>query len=383
MLQFSELASDYENSLFEYSPELGLFWGKSNVAHDRFTDSSLEGYTAWLQQEDNFLLKLYELNEKDLQDTSQYITYLLLKETLEAKKASRICREELWDINPAFGWHNKMAIVAEKQPVGTSEYRRLALTRWQTFGKVVDDQINNLKLGLKLGYTAPKPAVARVLTQLKIILDSSIEGSPFFDFALRDGDEKFKAQIANLIKKVINPSIKKYIDYLENEYILDARNEIGVTAIPAGAECYQAKLKQETTLDLTPSEIHTLGLQAMQKIAKEVAEIGVKKYGTQDMSVIFERAKNESMNYFFTEQDILNYNFAALERARAKISDWFDIVPKTEGTIRAYPPHRAKTGASGEYRPPNEEGTEPGVFYINTYEPEKKEPYRSRGYFVS
>ena len=125
-------------------------------------------------------------------------------------------------------------------------------------------------------------------------------------------------------------------------------------------------------MDLTPSEIHAIGLQAIQNISDEVAEIGLKKYGIKDMAAVFDRAKNESMNYFATEQDILNYNFAALERVKVKVSDWFDIMPKTEGTIKAYPAHRAKTGASGEYHPPNEEGTEPGVFYINTYEPTKK-----------
>lgn len=372
MSSFSELASEYENSLFEYSPELGLFWGKANVAQDRFMDYSLDGYTNWLNQEDNFLLRLYELDEKDLKNTPEYTTYLLLKETLEANVASRICREELWDINPAFGWHNKLANVAEKQPIGTPKYRQLAIARWRSFDKVVDNQIDNLKLGLKLGYTAPKPAVKRVLTQLNLILDSPINKSPYFDFARRDGDEKFKLQVENLIKNVINPSLKKYTNYLEDEYISYTRNEIGVAFLPAGERCYQAKLKQTTTLNLTPSEIHKLGLQEMKKISDEVAEIGLKKYGIKDMADVFELAKKESMNYFSNEQDILDYNFAALERAKAKVSDWFDIMPKAEGTIKSYPTHRAKTGASGEYHPPNEEGTKTGVFYINTYEPTKK-----------
>ncbi|WP_019215934.1 DUF885 domain-containing protein [Legionella tunisiensis] len=370
--QFADLANDYEKSLFDYSPELGLFWGKSNVAHDRFMDASIDAYKQWVQKEDDFLSALYSMDEKALRGSSQYLTYLLLKETLEAKKASRICREELWDINPSFGWHNKMAIVAEKQPVGTAEYRQFALTRWQTFDKVVDNQIDNLKLGVSLGYTAPKPAVARVLAQLKIVLNSPIEASPYFDFARRDGDDAFKTQVTHLIKTTINPAIKKYVDYLENDYLPKARNEIGVMALPAGPACYQAKIKQETTLGLTPGEIHELGLQAIQKLSREVAEIGLKKYDTDDMTVIFQRAKEESENYFSTEQDILDYNVAALERAKAKVSDWFDLMPKTEGTLRPYPAHRARTGASGEYHPPNEDGAEPGVFYINTYEPEKR-----------
>ena len=371
ILQFSELASNYERHFFEYSPESGLLWGKSDVALNRFTDASMEGYNHWLQQEDQFLLTLNALNEKDLQGSSQYITYLLLKETLEDNKASRICREELWDINPTRGWHNILSKVAEKQPVGTPLNRQLALARWQRVGKVVDDQINNLKLGLRLGYTAPKPAVMRVLTQLKMILDSPLEESPYFDMARRDDDKQFKADVTHLIKTVIHPSLKKYVDYLEREYIFFARTEIGVSALPSASACYLAKIKQETTLAMSPSDIHALGLQAMQKLSQEVAEIGRKKYQTDDMAVIFQRAKNESMNYFSTEEDILNYNVKALEKVKALAGLWFDIMPKSEGTIKPYPAYLAKTGASGEYYPPSEDGLNPGVFYINTSEPKQ------------
>lgn len=368
--QFSDLANAYEHSLFDYAPELGLFWGRSEVAHDRFMDASIAGYNGWQQQEDHFLAALIAIDAKDLQGSAQYLTYLLLKATLEAKKASRICKKELWDVNPASGWHNRMAIVAEKQPVGTPEYRRMALKRWQTFAHVVDDQIDNLNRGLHLGYTAPKSAVKRVLEQLKIILTSSIDASPYFDFAQRDGDPLFKIQMAHLIQTVINPALQKYTDYLELEYYPQAREDIGLSALPFGFECYQAKIKEETTLSMTPEKIHALGLQTMQALSQEIGEIGLKRYGTQDVAEIFRRANQDSLGYFATEQDILNYNFAALDRVKAKIGDWFDQMPTTEGTIKPYPAHRAKTGASGEYHPPNEECTEPGVFYINTYEPQ-------------
>lgn len=370
--QFDELAHEYEHSLFAYSPELALFWGKTNVSLDRFTDFSLEGYAAWLLQEDAFLTRIDALDERELQDTPSYITYLLLKETLEAKKASRICREELWDINPTFGWHNKLAMVAEQQPVGTARYRRLALARWRTFNEVVDKQIMNLRRGQALGYTAPKPAVNRVIAQLTISLEAPIEDSPYFAFARRDDNKRFKKDVAHLIKTLINPSLKKYRDYLQTDYLPLARQEIGVMANPAGYECYLAKLKQETTLDLTPTEIHTQGLKALQSIEKEVAEIGFKKYGTRDMASIFEQAKEESRHYFMTEDDILAYNLSALAKVSAKLSLWFEIVPTSKGKIQAYPLHRAKTGAPGEYHPPSEDGTRAGVFYINTYKPQEK-----------
>ncbi len=84
MTPFTELANDYERRLFDYSPELGLFWGRTEGALDRFTDTSVEGYLGWLKQEDAFLLRLSALSEKDSQNKPEYLTYLLLKETLEA-----------------------------------------------------------------------------------------------------------------------------------------------------------------------------------------------------------------------------------------------------------------------------------------------------------
>ncbi|HVT62699.1 MAG TPA: DUF885 domain-containing protein [Legionellaceae bacterium] len=369
---FSEIAQQYEASLFEYSPELGLFWGKTDVALDRFTDWSVQGYKDWHRQEDAFLFALRELDEATLRGSAEYTTYLLLKATLEAKQASRICREELWDVNPARGWHNKLAIVAEKQPVGTPEYRAQAMRRWQSFPKVVDIQINNLKLGIQRGYTAPKPAVKRVLTQIHLMLNNPIEQSPYFDFARRDGDPTFKANVADLIKTKINPALKIYSDYLEKEYMAFARAEIGVSALPAGQACYQAKINEETTLSISPEEIHALGLATIEKISWEVADIGLKRYETNNMAMVFQRAEEESVGDFSTEKDIIDYNLQSLDKVMKKLPNYFDMMPKADGILKPYPQHRAITGASGEYHPPNDTGTEPGIFYINTYEPQKK-----------
>lgn len=351
-------------------PELGVFFGKADVAGDRFMDASIERYQRWCQQEDKFVSALNALNNKDLQGTPQYTTYLLLKETLEAKQASRICRQELWDVNPAAGWHNNLAVVAAKQLVGKDVYRKDPLTRWRTFDKVVDTQITNLKLGVSLGYTAPKPAVRQVLNQMNIILNNPIEASPYFDFVRRDTDANFQVQARDLVVKVIHPALKKYVNYLEQSYLPVARTEIGVQALPSGKACYLAKIKQETTLSLTPEDIHARGLQAMQAVSQEVCKIGLKKYNIQNLAVIFQRANQEGLHYFHSEQDILNYNYAALAKAKANTPAWFHVMPKADSIVKPYPSYRAKTGASGEYYPPNEEGNEPGMFYINTNEPE-------------
>lgn len=370
--QFNELALQYETDYFDHYPELGLLFGKTAVAHDRFSNHSNDANLAWQQKENEYLANLQTLNVAALEGTPLLNTYRILKATLENNKAARVCKEELWNVNPTFGWHNVMTMVVTQQPVGTDHNRQMALKRWQTFGVVVNAEINNLQLGLAEGYSAPKAAVQRVLNQLTLLRTEHVEDSPFYDLAKRDGDPKFKTQVENLIKTVINPALNRYARYLEKEYLPLARTKIGVSALPSGEKCYQAKIVQQTTLNVTPEDIHQYGREHMQQLKKEVAAIGEKEFGITDITKVFQTAKNNPTYLFHTEEDILNYDMAALARAKAKIPRWFGHSPKAEGIIQPYPLHRAKTGAAGEYTSPSEDGTKPGIFYINTYEPDKR-----------
>lgn len=366
-----QLATRYEKAYFAQYPELGMYWGRTDVALDALTDHSLQALERWHNQEDQFLTALEAIPVDQLQGNARD-TYLLLKQSLENHKAARICKDELWDISPLWGWHNRLTIVAEKQPVGTPHNRELAVKRWQSVSKIVDDEITNLQLGLQQGYIAPKPAVERVLKQLAILLETPVEKSPFFEFAQRDGDPAFKQLMTQIIANSVHPALKRYADFLEKDYLPKARTRIAVSALPGGVACYQAKLKTETTLDISPQEIYDFGVQHMQQLKREVAEIGQREFGESDMTTVFRLAKQNPANTFKSEADILAYNDAALQRAYEKAGDWFDLVPKSKGTLKPYPLHRAKTGASGEYHPPSDDGLHPGIFYINTYEPEKK-----------
>ncbi|TAL64505.1 MAG: DUF885 domain-containing protein [Legionella sp.] len=371
--RFIALAHDYEKAYFENFPEMGVFWGKKDVAYDYFRDHSHVATLRWQQREDEFLSALAQIDVKALQDTPEYITYNLLKGTLENNQGARVCHESLWHINPTFaGWHMISTRIAEKQPVGTPENRQMAIKRWNTFSKTVDDEINNLKLGISKGYTAPKTAVRIVLKQLQIILKNSPETSPYFTMAERDTDPQFKATITELIKNQIHPALQRYANFLENDYMPYARDQVGVSALPDGVACYQAKVKQETTLNMDPQKIHEFGLQHMEQLKSEVATIGMDEFGLEDMSAIFQEAKTRPEYLFKSEAEILSYNYAAFERAKSKMSAWFGIIPKSEAIIKPYPEYRAKTGASGEYSPPSEDGTQPGTYYINTYNPTAK-----------
>lgn len=366
------LADQYEKEWFETFPEGGAFWGRSDVPQDRFRDHSKQAIFAWQKREDDYLAALNQLDEKELKGSTFFITYQLLKQTLENSIAARVCNTWQWDVNPMAGWHTITTRVAEKQLIGTAAYRTAALKRWKTFPRVVDAELENLKEGLRQGYSAPKPAVSRVITQIQYILQSKIEDSPYYDFARRDGDPLFKQQVGKLIETIINPALQRYVDYLKKDYLPMARVEIGVSALPNGVACYQAKIKETTTLDISANEIYNVGLQHMKTINQEVLVIGKKIFGMENMADIFHEAKYRKGYFFASEQAILDYDLAALDRVKAKLPAWFGILPKAEGIIQPYPAYQAKTGAGGEYIPLSLDGTRPGIFYINADNPTQK-----------
>lgn len=275
--KFLSLAKEYEFKYFARFPEEGLLRGRSNVDLDRFSDTSYSAIRIWEKKEDHFLLRLKGINESSMTNPVVKLSYQLLTEHLQNKQNSRICQETLWDVKPLNGWHTHTTMLAAAQPVGTPKLRQQALARWATFPTLVNHEIDNLKLGLQKGYTSPKPAVQRVLNQIQQILTSPIESSPYYSMAKRDTDITFKTEIHQLISTVINPSLKKYVDFIESEYLPHARTNVGVWDLPNGDLCYKSLIKYNTTLTISPEDIHKIGLAQMQRISEAVAEIGLRR----------------------------------------------------------------------------------------------------------
>lgn len=367
-----QIADDYEKKYFEHFPEMALFWGKAGIEQSRFSDHSIEARQAWEQLEDTWIEALNKVDERSLIGTNAHTTYLLLKENLDNEKAVRMCQEPLWNVNPLNGWHIILGNVAEKQPLENTTHLMQALKRWSSVPKLAEDEIANLKTGLTKGYTAPKPAVKRVINQLEMMLDTPIEKSPFYVMIDKASDQAFRKEMTQIIQTKVNPSLEKYLVYLQKEYLPHSRDEIGLSALPNGMECYQTKLKQFTTLSIDPETIFNYGEEHMAELSKEIATIGLKEFGLLEPNLVFQQAIETSKNTFHSENELIAYNQNALAKAQAQLPQWFYEIPKAQCQLKPYPLHRAKSGAPGEYHPPHEDGKTPGTFYINTYEPMNK-----------
>lgn len=365
----TELADAYMKSWLEAFPENATYFSLPGARHDRLTDNSLAAVQAWQKTEDELASQLSQVNAEALWGTSEWVTYGFLREALEASRGLRVCRNELWPANQMIGWQTNATVLASMQPVGTADLRAQALDRWRSLPRFVDTEIANLREGIRLGYSTPKRNVQLVIDQLDGLLALPVTESPFYNPATRDDDPAFRKELEELVRDGIQPAIRRYRDYLRDEYLAAARERQAVAANPDGARCYAASLRTYTTLDRSPREVFESGQRAIEERETRMKELGRKVFGTDDLAQIRKRLHEDKENRFATRDEILAYSRTALERARKLIPSWFGRVPKADVVIEPQLEFQERSGSS-QYFPASEDGSRPGTYQINLYKPE-------------
>ena len=360
------LADEYLAARLERYPETITFYGLPG-RHDRLTDNSQAALAAWEAREDDFLARLDRL-APPAPGEDGWAVYGIMHEALADSIAMRICRSELWAVSEADGWQTTLPYIAEIQPVDDEALRAQALARARALAPYLDNERAHLREGLQLGYSAPKGNVRLVIEEVRGLLTPD---SPLSSPARRAGIAPFEAAYRSTLENKVEPALRRYLAFLEKEYLPAARDELAVSTNPDGARCYAAAVRFHSTLSLPPRRIHAIGLEQVAKIRAEMGEIARRSFGTDDVTTLLAKLRSDPQYAFHSRQEILDYAQAALARARGAMPKWFGLVPRADVRIEAYPAYREASG-TGEYQSSSEDGTRPGLFYIPTVNPEKR-----------
>ena len=362
------LADEFLDAYLDRHPEMATYYGIEGRQHDRLTDNSMEALAAWQEREDGWLLEIRGLDGQVSPGDPAWPVFGILRETLEASAGMRICRTELWSVSQTDGWQTFLPFITEIQPVGGDDEREQALARARALGGYLDTEIANLREGLQRGYAVPKRNVQLVLAEIRGLLapDSPL-GSP----ARRDDDSSFKAAYGMVMEQDVRPALQRYISFLETEYLPAARTTIAVADLPDGEACYRATIRYHSTIEKSPREIHDIGLREMARIQEEMRVIAERSFDTSDVPALLRTLTTDPRYAFESREAIIEYQEAAVARAKEAMPNWFGIVPRAEFRIEPYPAYREASG-TGEYASPSEDGSRPGIYYIPTREPQKR-----------
>lgn len=366
----NEVADDYYAHVMNRTPEAAYFSGVELDRHDGLADNSIEAQAANEAAIDSMLTRLQTVNADDLIGSPAWITHAYLLEELEGRVGLRVCRTELWNVNQMGGWHSGYAQIAQMQPVGTPELREQSLARWSKFAGYINQELGNLGDGIKLGYTAPKTVVQRVVDQVDGLLALDTEQSPFYSPAARDDDAEFAAATKQIIEEQIAPALSRYREYLAGPYMEQARAELSITANPDGRACYDASLRSYTTLKRSAEDVFELGQKTVEANKASVIELGLSAYELSDFREILRRVKSDKSDRFSSKEELLEFSRDMVKRAEAEMPNWVGTMPSQPIEVVPFAEHEEGTGRSAHYRPGT--GDEPGEYRIPLHEPEEQ-----------
>ncbi|HET9355803.1 MAG TPA: DUF885 domain-containing protein [Sphingomicrobium sp.] len=249
------------------------------------------------------------------------------------------------------------------------------LKRHRQYAVLTDRAIGKFREGLASGVLETKLTIRNVIEQLDTQLKQPVEQSPFygpigmFPETVSAADRaRLTAEYKDVIGNVVYPAHKRLRDFLANEYLPRARDQVGLSQMKGGATLYQYMIEQTTTLPMTADQLHTLGLNEVARIRGEMekvkAEVGFK--GT--LQQFFDHLRTDPKFKPKSREWLTEEYYRIGKAVDAKIPEYFTLVPKTKLEIRPYEPFREKFEAGGSYQQGTPDGSRPGIFYFNAYD---------------
>jgi len=367
------IADDYLAALTRMQPEFGTSEDLPGTDHGALTDNTEAGIARWRAHEDKVLTQLRAIPVESLRNESDRVLHGVLTDELERNAGARVCRLELWGVaSYVNGWQASLTDLARVQPVGSEALRAAALRRARAIPHFIDNEIVLLRQGLREGYSSPQVIVREVIKQLDELLATRPEQSPFAAPTERDTDPKFRAAYQAVVRDEINPAVRRYRDFLSKTYLPDARDALGVSANPNGRACYDAVVRQFSTVSMPADQVYETGWQQIHALDEEMRPIAVRLTGTDDLARAMHMVNTEPRFAFKTGADVIAYAQAAQDRVSAAMPSAFGLYTTLPVQIQPYPEFRARAGAPGQYQSPPEDGSRPPIHLLNTWDPAHK-----------
>ena len=255
------------------------------------------------------------------------------------------------------------------------------LSRLKQFPANIINSLEINKEGLSKGITQPKLITEGVVTQIDAILNSDIEDNPYLKVFLEadesiiniDEKEQLIEEAKNLIISEINPAYEELNSFLKNEYLAKSRDSIGIGDVPGGKEHYEYLAKYFTTTNLTPDEIHQIGLDEIERIRKEMNEIIKQVNWDGDFNSFLNYLRTSPRFYYDNSEDLFNAYLIMSKTIDPLLTKIFKVFPRAPYGVIPIPDESAPFTTTAYYNSPSP--GRPGYFYANLYKPESRPKY--------
>jgi len=368
---------------WDYQMEQRPTWASSlgdRRWNDRWSDSSLDAIYQRHNHDIATLTKLTKIDRAALSPSDQ-LNYDLFKKDYENDIEDFQYRWYLLPLNQLGGVHTVNQL-AETLRFDTLKDYEDWLARLKALPVRVDQTIALMRIGMKERIILPKIVVQRVPAQIDHQIVSDPKASPLykpfikFSSSIAESDQVRLAKGAQVtIAETVVPAYRKLKEFVVNDYLPAAWDQVGIWQLPNGAAMYASATRHNTTTDLSPQEIHEIGLKEVKRIRAEMQAI-IDKLGFRGSFTEFTKfLHGDEKFYFKSERELLEAYRALSRRIDPLLVKVFRTLPRMPYGIEPLPANIAPDSPAGLYRGPAADGSRAGTFSVNTFKPEIRPKY--------
>ena len=368
----SALFAEIWQDRLQHSPEFASSIGDKRW-NDQLTDYSVSAYNDRLARGRDYLIRLSAIDTTGLSDQEQLSKDLMARELADEQEAAAFKPWEM-PVDQFNGLHSELPQLVSILSFDSVKDYDDYIARLKKIPTAFQQISDNMMTGIDDHRVQPKYLLEKVLVQVNAIAQQKPEDTPFarplkkFPANISAADqERIKAELLDAIQKQVLPAYARFARFLQGQYIPAGRTEYGVWSLPDGDKYYAFRVRQSTTTDLTPDQIHQIGLDEVKRNEAEMLVIA-QKLGFKDIASLRASIAANPKLHAQTKDQLLDQYRHYIDQMKVKLPDLVGRLPKAPLTVEAVPAFIEKDQAPAYYQHGTPDGKRPGTVYVNTYD---------------
>ena len=335
------------------SPEMATGLG-DNRYNDRLDDHSPEFYQSDVEARRKFLARFEAIDPAGLSAQDSLSRELMIRNLKQDIEGARFKNWEM-PVNQMDGPHLEPLELLTLTPFNSVKDYDNYISRLHQIPKMLEQVTANMRQGMKDGLMQPRYLLEKVVVQAQEISDQKADGSPFvkpvnkFPAGISDADQKrLRAAVLSAVQDEILPAYKRFTAFVRDDYAPHGRTEPGVWALPDGAERYRYQIRRMTTTDLSPEEIHQIGLKQLAETEAEMLVLA-KKLGFNDLASLNEHIKSDRKFYATSGEQVLQLYTQYTRQMEKQLPKLFGRLPQNKLEVIPMDPFRSRNAVPADY----------------------------------
>jgi len=362
--------------MLEQSPTWASSLGDRQF-NDRWPDVSLGAIERRHAHRVAVLGQLDEIDPARLSQANK-INHLLFRRLYQDEVEAHPYRWDLLPVTPRDGIQDAASLADSLRFETVKDYDDW-LARMRRLPDYMDQTIALMRQGVRAGMVHPKVAMRRVPPQIaKQIVDDPSESSFFEPFEATPDKipaEAYRRRVAEARRVVIEdvvPAYRRLLEFFEKEYLPACSEQVGAWQLPRGRELYAMKARHFTTTNLTPEEIHQIGLAEVRRIRGEMEKVLRQVEWKGSFEDFLEHLRSDRQFYYADAGELLTAYRSVCKQIDPELVRLFRRLPRMPYGVEPIPAELAPDTTTGYYRPPAADGSRAGTYFVNLYRPESR-----------